>query len=1251
MGNNNGVQKVDDYMKQLYSSIIYDSNEIKKLRNNIKECFGIKELEKFDKTLKDIGNTTKNTKITTPIKNNNFGKSLKTALGIGTVALGIRKAVGFLKDATTESIDFVETQNLFNVSMGRTVDQYGNLDKEASKYYTKAIAFQEKLSEKLGINIEESMEYQALFNAMSKSMGISADKAYLLSENFTKLGYDLSSLYNIETQNAMDKLRAGLAGQTKPLRDLGLDITQQSLEPLLDELGIERSVKQLSQAEKMVARYIVVLRQAKIAQGDFAKTTGEDENGKIMSLANQLKIFNAQVTAFKRNMGNLWQGLLGGILPYINAVMMVINELLKMVAKLFGFKFESQNISAGIGADDLADDLGTATGKAKELKKQLMGFDEIHNITLDKNSSGGSGASVGGIDQRLLDAMKEYDNLMDKVKSKADDIRDKMMEWLGFERIGDNWKLKEGLTNAEKILDVMKTIGITIGTWKVAKTVTDLFAKLGILNKEDPSQAFKLAFGITLTVTGVFAQYKGTKHLLDGDIDIFSLLETLLGTTAGTWGIVNILQATKKGKELGLKKQIAIGLGVMLAFQAVQVIADGIKTGDIRKQILGTLELGGATLLGVSAIAGWQIALPIALGVMITATIVEVLGNSGAFFSEYTEKLKESIEKSKELSKAIEDCNTSYLNQKQAIQESAISKSAELQYVENLKGKLVELVDENGKVISGYEGRVDFILGELNSALGTEYEAEEGIIKNYQDMQKEIDNIIKAKKKEIEQEAYAELYKEAIKKQIEDTRNQVKAQEEYNKVREYGNKLVEDAGAWWKVSIVDMDKYNKALEEAEGNLNSTNQALSDSSNEVTFFSTQFDNLASSAVEATGAISTEVSQNVIDTTENMKKLANENTTEFVAKLQEMNEATKANVLAQATTVSTLSPEVQNEWNKLANGSRENFITAINQVPIDAQGAILRSITEVNGLNEATKEAWLNLSKTSAEEFYKNISQVEPMTRGQILASIAGTEELTDETKKAWETLSKEDNKAYNAGIASLDDDTSKKIQSAINEIDKKQGSMNTAGSNLANEGIKGANNKTNDETTGIKSVGGFFVQGFLNALTGGQYSVWKAGWDLVKSAIKGGREAQDSHSPSKETLKLGNYFTEGYIIGLNKKQKELRKTAGNLVGVALNEMEQLNDKGITVDPNDFKIDTNQFIDYGQISGAIATQSNINVSSDIESRIENAIYNAFSNVKIPVEIEAKTEEGVIVKKVSKGFNEYIMQTGELPFPIPT
>ena len=164
---------------------------------------------------------------------------------------------------TDESVDFVETSNLFSVSMGKGL-------KGLNGYYEKAVRFQNELEDKLGTNIAESMNYQALFNSMSKSMGISAKYSYMLSENFTKLGYDLSSLYNIAPENAMQKLRAGLAGQTKPLRDLGLDITQQSLQPVVDELGLERSVNIMSHAEKMIVRYIGVLNLGIIALGVFA---------------------------------------------------------------------------------------------------------------------------------------------------------------------------------------------------------------------------------------------------------------------------------------------------------------------------------------------------------------------------------------------------------------------------------------------------------------------------------------------------------------------------------------------------------------------------------------------------------------------------------------------------------------------------------------------------------------------------------------------------------------------------------------------------------------------------------------------------------------------------------------------------------------------------------------------------------------------------------------------------------------------
>lgn len=751
-GDTSKANKLKEMLKMINAETTDVKGSMNELRQYIKKTFGTEALKQFDKELKNIDKSTQKVG-----KKSNFGSNLKTALGIGTVALGIRKAVGFFKEATTESIDFVETQNLFNVSMGKNVDQYGNLNREASKYYTKAMAFQEKLSDKLKINIEESMEYQALFNAMSKSMGIGDEPSYKISENFTKLGYDLSSLYNIDPENAMQKLRAGLSGQTKPLRDLGLDITQQSLEPLLDELGIERSVKQLSQAEKMVARYIVVLRQASLAHGDFAKT--------MDSPANQLRIFNAQITAFKRNMGNLWQGLLGGILPYVNAIMMVINELLKMIAKLFGFNTDNQNISTNIGADDLADDLGTATDKAKKLKKQLMGFDEINNITLDKNSD--NGATVGGIDQKLLDAMKEYDNLMDKVKSKATDIKNQIMKWLGF--TGDTNKDMKILKG---YLDKIKTIaGIILALYigsKVLKLIGYIRTLKGVFTGIiAPATSFQN--GLALVGKGV----NNLKSYLKLGVGQFKLYRK-----SGD-GVITSLK--KIGKEMYslIPNTVKLAGGIaglvgsnVLAYKSMQDLKNGtIGTGEALGKL--TVGIGGATASGAmigSVIPGVGTAFGALTGFVIGATSA-LLGFNNASEPSATKELNSNL---KEQATRIEEIKKSYDEAVSSINSKKEASLLDIEVVKEQSKQLEGLIDSNGRVKDGYQERVSIILNDLNEALGTEYTltgdqiTQNGKLYNsYNDLKENIDTYIAKRKEQIEAEAYEDIYKEKIKKRLE----------------------------------------------------------------------------------------------------------------------------------------------------------------------------------------------------------------------------------------------------------------------------------------------------------------------------------------------------------------------------------------------------------------------------------------------------------------------------------------------------
>ena len=150
-----------DYNATLEDQIRVDVAEAKRGINELKSSIvGLKtSVDNMGKS-NGLNNFNKQIKQATGI-----GKNFKSILGFGTVVVGARKAWSLLKEMTNESIDFVETTNLFNVSMGKGLEGL-------NQYYEKAVKFQNDLQEKLGVNIAESMEYQALFNSMSKSMGI-----------------------------------------------------------------------------------------------------------------------------------------------------------------------------------------------------------------------------------------------------------------------------------------------------------------------------------------------------------------------------------------------------------------------------------------------------------------------------------------------------------------------------------------------------------------------------------------------------------------------------------------------------------------------------------------------------------------------------------------------------------------------------------------------------------------------------------------------------------------------------------------------------------------------------------------------------------------------------------------------------------------------------------------------------------------------------------------------------------------------
>jgi hypothetical protein len=429
-----------------------------------------KQVDSFNKSLNNIEKTSRSGKL------GGFFQSLKTT----GVLVGIRMLRSELSKAITESNDYQEDLNLFTASMG----QYA---KEAQEYA-------ENVGEVMGIDPAKWMRNQGVFNTLLTGFGSVSDRAYLMSKNLTQLGYDISSFFNISVEDAMQKLQSGISGELEPLRRLGYDLSQAKLEQTALTLGIEKSVSAMTQAEKAELRYYAIMTQVTTAQGDMARS--------LEAPANQLRIFQAQLTQASRAIGNIFIPILQKILPIAIAVLRIIRELADAIAKLFHFKLTEIDYSGvgnlASGAEDAAAGFDDAASAAKELKKSVMGFDEL-NILNGNTASGSGSAGVSGGSGFDFE-LPEYGFLND-VSKQADEVTQKLknaLPWVLAIGAGlSAWRIGKKFG-----FNLQKTIGLAVGIYGALTLVQNILDS--IVNGVTQENMAGMIFGMTLAVTGLY---------------------------------------------------------------------------------------------------------------------------------------------------------------------------------------------------------------------------------------------------------------------------------------------------------------------------------------------------------------------------------------------------------------------------------------------------------------------------------------------------------------------------------------------------------------------------------------------------------------------------------------------------------------------------------------------------------------------------------------------------------------------------
>jgi hypothetical protein len=134
------------------------------------------------------------------------------------------------------------------------------------------------LSLAFGVSRREALETAGTFGNMLVPMGNSRKRAAEMSKTLVQLGSDMSSFNNVSMEQSMGAISSGLAGESEPLRRLGVDIRDAALSEFALAKGIKKTTQEMSSAEKGQLIYRKLLADSKDAQGDMARTGGSWAN-------------------------------------------------------------------------------------------------------------------------------------------------------------------------------------------------------------------------------------------------------------------------------------------------------------------------------------------------------------------------------------------------------------------------------------------------------------------------------------------------------------------------------------------------------------------------------------------------------------------------------------------------------------------------------------------------------------------------------------------------------------------------------------------------------------------------------------------------------------------------------------------------------------------------------------------------------------------------------------------------------------
>lgn len=315
------------------------------------------------------------------------------------------------------------------------------------------VNFADKSSGALGLSRSEALSAANAFGGLFKSAGATPESAGAASQSLVRLAADLASFKDVAggVPVVLEKLRSGLSGEAEPLRSLGVFLNETSVKAKAAELGLGGVGRELTDGEKIAARYALILEQTKDAQGDMART-GD-------SLANQQRKLSADIKRTQEEVGAAlvpamrdavlvfrgfiqvgrdFAGVIGtindqvedatggiGNLGYVarGAAALLTGGASEMILKLKGVGKAADDTGGSLGS--LTETLQLGAGIQQEAADSAENLsDALLATSAAQRAYDTSVRAVATADRALMDARKEYNKLLKQTAVDEEKVTD-----------------------------------------------------------------------------------------------------------------------------------------------------------------------------------------------------------------------------------------------------------------------------------------------------------------------------------------------------------------------------------------------------------------------------------------------------------------------------------------------------------------------------------------------------------------------------------------------------------------------------------------------------------------------------------------------------------------------------------------------------------------------------------------------------------------------------------------------------------